>query len=97
MIRSLATKRNKRFKSSFTGKHLIGKLAFTVKMPNFIQIRVTPEQHERIRNKAQAKGYKTITSFIRNLALEKDLVFEQRFDEIYRILTKKKDSSSNPV
>ncbi len=57
-----------------------------------IQIRVTPEQHERIRNKAQAKGYKTMSSFLLHLALEKDLLFEQRFEEIYRIL---KSSGSN--
>ena len=55
-----------------------------------IQVRVTPEQYERIKNKAHAKGYKTLTSFILNLALEKDLLFEQRFDEIYRIITRKR-------
>ncbi len=55
-----------------------------------IQIRVTPEQYERIRNKAQAKGYKTITSFIRTLILEKDLLFEQQFNEIYHIIKKLK-------
>jgi len=54
----------------------------------FIQIRVTREQHDRIRNKAHAKGYKTLSSFLRHLALEKDLLFEQRFEEIYRILVK---------
>lgn len=55
----------------------------------YIQIRVSPEQYERIRNKAQAKGYKTLTAFLLHLALEKDLVFEQRFDEIYRAITRK--------
>ena len=55
----------------------------------YIQVRVTLEQKERIKNKALAKGYKTITSYILHLALEKDLVFEQRFDEIYKIITRK--------
>ena len=54
-----------------------------------IQIRVTPEQHERIRNKAQAKGFKSVSSFIRDLLLEKDMLFEQKFNEIHKIITKK--------
>lgn len=52
-----------------------------------LQVRLTPEQYERIKNKAQAKG-KTMTAFILHLALEKDLLFEQRFDEIHRMLKK---------
>ena len=56
----------------------------------YIQVRVTPEQKERIKNKAMAKGYKTLTSYILSLALEKDLLFEQRFEEIYRIIKKLK-------
>lgn len=69
-----------------------GALSLSTKMQlktRFIQIRVTSEQYERIKNKAQAKGYKTLTSFLRTLALEKDMIFEQRFAEIYRILKKK--------
>ncbi len=46
------------------------------KKTRFIQIRVTPEQYERIKNKAYSKGYKTLTSFILHLALEKDILFE---------------------
>ncbi len=53
-----------------------------------IQIRVTPEQYERIQIKANFKGYKTITSFILSTILEKDILFEQRFDEIYSIIKK---------
>ena len=51
-----------------------------------IQVRVTPEQYERIRNKAQSKGYTTLSAYILRTVLEKDLLFEQRFEEIYRIL-----------
>ncbi len=58
-------------------------------VPKHIQIRVTPEQYERIRNKAQAKGYKTITAYLVHMALERDLLFEQRFEEMHRILTGK--------
>ena len=54
-----------------------------------VVFRVTPAQHERIRNKAHAKGYKTIASFIRHLALENDLVFEQKFEEMYKVICRK--------
>ena len=62
-----------------------------------IQIRVTPDQYERIKNKAYAKGYTTLTSFILRLALEKDLVFEQRFEEVHKILTKLHQHHSLPL
>jgi len=55
-------------------------------MARTIQIRVTPEQHQRIKNKAQSKGYATVSSYVRALALEKDLLFEQRFEELYHTI-----------
>ena len=58
-----------------------------------LQIRLSSEDYERIRNKAQARGYKTLSSFMRHLALERDLLFEQKFDEIYGIIVKKLKSA----
>ena len=55
----------------------------------YIQVRVSPEQYERIRNSAQAKGFKTVSSFIRNNLLEKDFLFEQRFDRMYNLVMKR--------
>lgn len=55
----------------------------------YIQVRVSPEQYERIRNNAQAKGFKTVSSFIRNILLEKDLLFEQKFGRMYEIIVRK--------
>ena len=49
-------------------------------------VRLTKNQHERIRNNAEAKGYKTISSYIRTIALEYDLSFEKKFDEMYQKL-----------
>ncbi|MBI4017013.1 MAG: hypothetical protein HY363_04965 [Candidatus Aenigmarchaeota archaeon] len=54
-----------------------------------IQIRVTPEEHERIRNKALAKGHATISAFMLHCTLEKDLLFERHFEEMYRAIMKK--------
>ena len=53
-----------------------------------LHVRMTPEQYERIKNKTQAKGYSSISAFVLHSTLEKDLVFEQKFDEMYRCLKK---------
>lgn len=50
----------------------------------YLFVRLTKNQKERIRVNAEAKGYKTISSYIRALALENDLGFEKKFNEIYR-------------
>jgi hypothetical protein len=52
--------------------------------------RVTKSQHERIRNNAQAKGHKTMASYLRDTTLNKDMVFEQRFNEMYDIIVRQK-------
>jgi len=49
----------------------------------YLFVRITKNQHERIKINAEAKGFKTISGYIRSLALEKDIVFEKRFDELY--------------
>ena len=54
-----------------------------------IQVRVTPEQHSRIKNKAASKGYVSMSSFILHCVLERDLVFEQHFDEMYKAIVRK--------
>ena len=52
----------------------------------FLMVRMTKNQKERIRNYAESKGYKTVSSFIRNILLEKDLAFERKFNEMYEML-----------
>jgi len=49
-------------------------------------VRLTKNQHERVRTNAEAKGYKTISSYIRALALEQNMNFEDKFNEIYNKL-----------
>ena len=46
-------------------------------------MRLTGNQHERIKVNAQAKGYKTISDYIRSLALDKDVAFDQKFNKLY--------------
>jgi len=52
----------------------------------YLFIRVTKIQHERIRNNAEAKGFKTISSYIRTIALEYDLNSQKKIDEMYEII-----------
>ena len=49
----------------------------------YLFVRLTKNQYERIRIKAEAKGYKTISSYVRALTLGNDLGFEQKFDKMY--------------
>jgi len=46
-------------------------------------VRITKNQYERIRIKAEAKGYITVSSYVRALTLGNDLGFEQKFDKMY--------------
>jgi len=51
-----------------------------------IRVRVTPNQYERILAKAQSKGNLDVSQFIRYLALQRDVKFETRFNDMYKIL-----------
>ena len=54
----------------------------------YVQIRVSHDQLERIRNNASAKGYRTVSHYARTLLLEKNLYFERKFDELYEEVMK---------
>ncbi|MFC1741606.1 hypothetical protein ACFL3V_03670 [Nanoarchaeota archaeon] len=51
-----------------------------------ILFRVTQSQYERIQNNAQAKGHTSVASYLRYTALDKDLVFEKRFNDMYKVI-----------
>ena len=55
----------------------------------YIQVRLTNNQYERICNNAQAKGYRTLSSYLRHVALDRDLIFDKHFLEIHKIITGK--------
>ena len=58
-------------------------------------VRLTRNQHDRVRNNAEAKGYKTLSSYIRALVLEHDLGFENKLNEIYIKLVDKGNEKEN--
>ena len=51
-------------------------------------VRVTKNQHDRIRNAALAKGFRSISDYVRSLTLGNGLTFEQKFDDMYSKLIK---------
>lgn len=52
----------------------------------YFQVRVNQDQFDRIKNNASAKGYKTTSSYARDLMLEKNLVFDRQFSEMYKAI-----------
>ena len=50
----------------------------------YVQVRVNQDQLERIKNNASAKGSKTTAEYLRYAVLEKPLIFERKFDEMYQ-------------
>ena len=57
-----------------------------------ILVRVTRNQHERIKNNASAKGHKTVSAYIRSLTLKHDLNFDTKFAKLYEVLMKEDES-----
>ncbi len=53
-----------------------------------VQCRVTTLQYERIKNLTQAKGFLRIADYLRFAALERDLAFEMKFEELREALLK---------
>ena len=68
-----------------------------IKMTNKrrLVVRLTRSQHDRVKNNAEAKGYKTISSYIRAIALEHDLGFENKVNEIFIRLTENDSQNNN--
>ncbi|MBI4440020.1 hypothetical protein HY638_03535 [Candidatus Woesearchaeota archaeon] len=52
-----------------------------------LHFRVTDEQYARIKNNSAAKGYATVSSYLRSISL--DSQFNEKFNEIYACLTGK--------
>ena len=57
----------------------------TLKMPKnkLIKFYVSSEQAEVIKRAAMQEGYKTVSEFLRDLSLNKNNLFKERFFEMY--------------
>lgn len=51
-----------------------------------VKFRVSSQQYEKILNNKQSRGYVTIASFLRDLALEKNFFIEEKLIENNRIV-----------
>ena len=57
-------------------------------MNRTIQVRMTKDQYERIRNNTEVKGFHSMSAFMRFAALERDFIVEKKVCEIYNFLFK---------
>ncbi len=49
-----------------------------------VKFLVNHDQLSRLKSNASVKGHKTLSSYLRNIALERDLTFEKMLMEIHR-------------
>ena len=60
-----------------------------------IRVRVTKDQLERIQMNAQAKGFKTVSGYLRSLCLEHNRLIEDKILENNRMLREMMDNLSS--
>ncbi len=55
-------------------------------MIRVVQVRLTRDQHQRLKNYAEMKGFSSLASYIRYVALDQDFVVRQKIFEIHNYL-----------
>lgn len=55
---------------------------------NIIRFRVSSEEHDRIKNEAKTSGYVTISSYLRELVLKRNLLIETKILETNHLVRK---------
>lgn len=63
----------------------------------YLMVRVTKVQKERVKQEAEAKGFRTISDYIRSLALEHAPNFDIKFNEMYQKLIGEEKGKAKPV
>jgi len=51
-----------------------------------VHFRITTSQYERLLNLVKMKGHSTLSDYLRFTALEKDLLFEEKFNKLYKVV-----------
>jgi len=51
-----------------------------------VQVRLTRAQYERLKNNCEIRGFRTLSDFVRFVALDQDLILQQRVHEIHEHL-----------
>jgi hypothetical protein len=57
-----------------------------------IQVRMTKDQYERIRNNSKIKGFNSLSAYLRYVALDQDFIVQQKICDIYDHLFGKKQT-----
>lgn len=55
-------------------------------MNRAVQVRFTRDQHERLKQNAEQKGFPSIATYVRWVSLQQDVFLEQRIMEIHAFL-----------
>ena len=64
-------------------------------MNRTIQVRMSRDQYERIKNNTELKGFHSMSSFMRFAALEQDFIVEQKIVEIHNHLFGRQDAAAS--
>lgn len=57
-----------------------------------IQIRLTKDQYERIKDYSRIKGFTSLSGYLRHVGLVQDFAFQQKLSEIHNLLMGNKSS-----
>ena len=55
-----------------------------------VQVRLTRDQYERLKNNAHVKGFQSLSGFVRYVALQHDFFLERKILEIHEYLLGRK-------
>ena len=53
-----------------------------------IQIRLSKEELEQIKQNAQRRGFYSLSTFLRHLAIDNDFVSAQKLNEIHKVIVR---------
>lgn len=62
-----------------------------------LKFRITSQQYNILKNITEAKGFATLSDYLRFIALEKNLLFDRKIDEIYNAVMKLSVKDSKEV
>lgn len=65
-------------------------------MVRTIQVRLKRDQYERIQQNAERKGFISLSSYIRHVALDQDFLLHQKIHEIHKHLVGEAEKSPQP-
>ena len=59
-----------------------------------VHVRISSTEHQRLVNCMNARGFNKLSDYVRFLAFDKDLLFDMKFNEIYKIIISKEGNKT---